>query len=167
MRKYFYLVAIFVIVAGINVVFWQWAALDNTNGGKAVEPLKEWAVFQDADFVQFKAPNNFERQASPSGGAYWFDPVENNISLVYEKFMRDESISAVAQVKNNVAASTACYQLSSVGEFSLFRDCEYLNSVYTFIFWSEGEQLSVVSINHKHFSGEEINYIINSIRSEK
>ena len=167
MKKYYILVVIAIIVVAVNFIFWQWASLDNANDGAAVEPLKEWAVFQDADFVQFKAPNNFERQASPSGGAYWFDPIENDVSLVYEKFTRDESISAAAQVKDNVAASAACYQLSSVGEFSLFRDCEYLDSVYTFVFLSEGEQLAVISINHKHFSGEEVNYIINSIRSER
>lgn len=165
MKKWLLLGGVVVAVIVANVVFWQWSSGDD--GNIAIQPLKEWQIFSDAKHIEFKAPNNFERQVSPSGGAYWFDPTENSVSLVYEKFERDESVSAAEQVKKSVAASAACYHLSSVGEFSLFRGCEYLDSVYSFAFGEAEGELFVISINHKYFSEEEVNYIINSIRSKK
>ena len=76
----------------------------------------------------------------------------------------EDADKILEQVKKNIDVGEECYQLSAVGDLSLFRNCQYLDTKYTFVFFGENDQLILISINHKYFSEEEVDYIINSVK---
>ncbi|NQT49597.1 hypothetical protein HQ571_02790 [Candidatus Kuenenbacteria bacterium] len=163
MKRWIIVGGLIIVVIVVNVIFWQWTGKDNNDAQVVVDELKEWDEFEDKDLVRFEVPKNYIIKYSPSGDVYWFNSFEDENPLIYQKVFRDEEISLVDQARKNIFATDECYNLSAVSDLSLFRNCQHLDSEFTFAFFEKNELLVILSINHKYFSEEEVDFIVNSV----
>lgn len=157
------LIAIIII---INIGFWYWTSQDDIDLAVAVGALKEWEKINVEAGINFDVPKNFTRELTGSA-VYLFEPKSLETAMIFEKFNRQNELAALAQAKKVLGLEVECAKLSSVADFSVLRDCPYLDGTSSFAVKESAGDLFVFSFNQRWFSADEINFVINGFNIKK